>query len=106
MTSSVGDEGDEVHILAFLASQQTVDRLDQYPDEVDVLPFVEATDVVGLSRLSLMENQVDGASVVFHIEPVANVLTLAVDGQRLVMTNVVDEQRDELLGELIGAVVV
>ena len=46
------------------------------------------------------------ACMVIHIEPVADVVALAVDGQRLAVHRVQDHQRDELLGELIRAVVV
>ena len=53
-----------------------------------------------------MEDEVDGTGVVLDEEPVAHVLALAIDGQRLAMADVVDEQRNQLLRELIGAVVV
>ena len=44
--------------------------------------------------------------MVLNEQPVANILTLAIDGKRLTMTDVVDEQRNQFLGELIGTVVV
>ena len=53
-----------------------------------------------------MEDKVDSASVVFYVQPVAYVQTLAVYRQRLAMTDVVDEERDELLRELVRAIVV
>ena len=53
-----------------------------------------------------MEDGVDGAGVVFDIEPVAHILPLAVHWQRFAVTDIVDEQRYQFLGELIGAVVV
>ena len=53
-----------------------------------------------------MEDGVDGAGVVFHIEPIAHILALAVHGQGLAGADVVDEEGDELLRELVGAVVV
>ena len=106
MASAVGDEGDEVHILALLAAEETVDGVDEHLDDVDVLPLVEAADVIGVGNLSLMENDVDGTSMIFNIEPVAHVLTLTIDGQRLTVADVVDEQRYQLLGELVGTIVV
>ena len=54
----------------------------------------------------MVEDSVDGAGVVFDVEPVAHVFALTVNGERLAMAYVVDEERDELLGELVGAVVV
>ena len=44
--------------------------------------------------------------MVFDEEPVADVLSLAVDGQGLALADVVDEEGDELLGELVRAVVI
>ena len=106
MAQAVSDVGDEVHVLAFRAAEEPVNSLDDDLDDVDVLPFVEPADIVRFSNLSVMENHVDGAGVIFHEEPVAHVLALAVDRQRLLVTDVVDEERDELLGELVRTVVV
>ena len=53
-----------------------------------------------------MIDEVDGAGVIHDVEPVAYVFALAVDGEGTTVAYVVDEQRDELLGELVGAVVV
>ncbi len=80
MPGAVGDVGNQVHVGTFGAIQQAVNRVDEHFDEVDVLPLVEATDVVGVAYLALMENQVNGAGMVFHIEPVAHILALAVNG--------------------------
>jgi hypothetical protein len=44
--------------------------------------------------------------VVLDVEPVALVAAVAVEGDLLVVEQVGDEQRDHLLGELVGAVVV
>ena len=68
----------QVHVFSFLASQQTVHGLDYYLDDVDVLPFVETANVVGLGHFPLMEDKVDGTGVVYHVQPVAHVLALAV----------------------------
>ena len=65
-----------------------------------------AADVVGLADAAVLEHGADGAAVVVDVEPVADVLAVAVDGQGLAVERVVDHQRDELLGKLVGAVVV
>ena len=106
MAQAVGHVSDEVHVLAFRATQELIDGLDNDLDDVDVLPFVEPADIVRLGNLPVMENHVDSAGVVFHEEPVAHVLALAVNRQRLLVADVVDEERDELLGELVRTVVV
>ena len=53
-----------------------------------------------------MENEVYGPCVVLDIQPVAYVFTFTVYGQWLVVPDVVDEQRDQLFGELERPVVV
>ena len=43
--------------------------------------------------------------MVADIEPVADLLAVAVDGQRLSSEGVVDNERDEFLGKMVGTVV-
>jgi len=106
VAQAVGHIGDKVHVLAFGAAEEPVDRLDDDLDDVDVLPFVEPADIVRLGNLPVMENHVDSAGVVFHEEPVAHVLALAVNREGLLVTDVVDEKRNQLFGELVRTVVV
>ena len=91
VAQAVRHVGDEVHVFAFGAAEEFIDGLDHDLDDVDVLPFVEAANVVRLGNLSVMENHVDGTCVVFHEEPVANVFALAVDRERHLVANVVNE---------------
>ena len=44
--------------------------------------------------------------MVFHVEPVANILAFAIDRERLAVADIVDEERNELFGELVRTVVV
>ena len=53
-----------------------------------------------------MENDVDGTRMVLNIQPVANILTFAINRQRLAMADIVDKQRNQLLWELIWTIVV
>ena len=106
MSKSVGYICDEIHVLTLLASEQTIDSVDYHLDDVDVLPLVESSDIVCLSHLTLMEDDVDGTGVIHYIQPVAHVLTLAIHRQWLAVADIVDEQRNELLRELIRTVVV
>ena len=99
VAQAVSHVGDEVHILTFGATQKSIHRLDDDLDDIDVLPFVEATDIVGFSDLAVMENHVDSAGMVFHKEPVAYVFALAVNRERFLVANIVDEKRNQLFGE-------
>ena len=44
--------------------------------------------------------------MVLYEEPVAHVLALAIDREGLALTDVIDEQGYQLLGELIGPIVI
>ena len=86
---AVGDIGYQVHIFALLAPEQAVNGLDDNLDDVDVLPLVEAADVVRVGCFSFVEDEVYRSCVVFNIEPVPHVLALTVDGQRFLVADVV-----------------
>ena len=92
VTLSICYISDEVHILAFLSAEQSVNGLDYHLDDVDVLPLVETADVIGLGYLTLVENHIDGTGMIHYIQPVAHVLTLTIYWQWLAMTDVVDDQ--------------
>ena len=106
MTLSVGYISDEIHILAFLSAEHSINSLDYHLDDIDILPLVETADVIGLGYLTLVENHIDGTGMIHYIQPVAHVLTLTIYWQWLAMTDVVDEQRNQLLRELVWTVVV
>ena len=106
MSEAVGDVGDEVEVFAFFATKESVNGIDDDLDDVDVLPLVEAANVVGFSYFALMEDKVDGTGMVFYKEPVAHVFTFAIYGQWLAMANVVDEEWNQFLRELVRTIVV
>ncbi len=106
VAGAVGDESDEIVILTFAAAEEPVSDAYESLYHVDVLPLVEAADVVGLAVLPFVENEVDGPRVVLHVKPVADILSLSVDRKRFAVTDIVDKQWDELLRELERAVVV
>ena len=103
---AVGDVRDKLLRRPLGVAQQPVHRPYDDPYQVDVLPFVEAPDVVRVGDFALVEDHVDGPCVVLDVEPVADVLPAAVHRQRPSVADIVDEQRDELLRELVGPVVV
>ena len=65
-----------------------------------------SSDIIGLEELSLLLDHVDALAVILDIKPVTDVLAIAVDRKILAMQCNVDHQRDELLRELIRAVVI
>lgn len=106
VTETVRYIGNESQTMSFRMTKDTVHCLYHHLDQVNILPFVESTDIVCFSVLSFVENEVNGTGVVFHIKPVADILTFAVDRKRFSVTDVIDEQWDELFRELIRAIVV
>ena len=106
MSSAIGYVGDEVEVFAFLSAQQTVNGFNHHFDDVNVLPLIEAADVVSFSNLALVENQVNSAGMVFNIEPVAHIFALAIYRQRLAVAYIIDEKRDEFFRELRRTVIV
>ena len=106
MTKAVSNVSDEVEVFSFFATKETVNGIDDYLDDVDVLPLVEASDVVGFGYFSLMEDEIDGTGMVFYKEPVAYVLALAIDREGLAVADVVDEKWNKFLRELVWAIVV
>ena len=99
MTEAVGNISDEVEVFAFFATKESVNGIDDDLYDVDVLPFVEASDVVGFGYFALMEDEVDGTGMVFYKEPVAHVFALAIDWQWLAMADVVRPSRSPLKGD-------
>ena len=106
MTKAVSNVCDEVEIFTFLASKQTVNGIDNHLDDINVLPLVKATDIVGLSHLAIVEDGVNSTCMIYYIEPVTYILALAIDRERLAMTDVVDEERNQFLRELVRSIVV
>ena len=74
--------------------------------EREVLDLVAAADVVDLAVAASAQHEVERRAVVEHVDPVAHVAAVAVERQRLVVEGVGDEERDDLLGVLVGAEVV
>ena len=106
MAKAVSDVGYKLQGVTLRVAQDAVYGLDHNLDKVDVLPLVETTNVVGLSNLALVEDEVDSTCVVLDIEPVADVLALAIYGQWLTVAYVVDKEWYQLLGELVWTIVI
>jgi hypothetical protein len=62
--------------------------------EVVVLGFFPLSDVVSLGGGSLLVRPPDPAAVIVDLDPVADILTVAVDRQRIVVHRVRDHQRN------------
>src|ERR1035437_5221517 len=83
-----------------------VDASTQHPHELDVRYFCASTDVVALAAHSPLQYAFDAAAVIFHMQPVTPVHSVAVDRERSSLQRVHERERDELLGKLQRPVVV
>src|SRR5262245_54777665 len=57
-------------------------------------------------RLREVEHVPERGAVIAHVDPVAHVLPVSVEWERLPVEGVGDEERDQLFGKLVGTVVV
>src|SRR6185503_1319257 len=64
---------------------------------------VLAADVVDLAGRALAQHELDAGAVVLGVQPLAHLLPVAVDRERLALEGVRDEERHELLGVLVRA---
>ena len=106
VTLSVCYISNQIQISTLRATEQSIHGLDNHLDDVDVLPLVETADVIGFGNLTLVENHIDDTGMIHYIQPVAHILTLTLYWQWLAMTDVVDEQWNQLFWELVWTVVV
>ena len=75
-------------------------------DDRQVAPLVIAADVVALAHLAALQDQLDTAAVILHIQPVANVAAIPVDGQLATAQDIGQAQGNQFLREVPGSVVV
>ena len=65
-----------------------------------------SADVVSLTQTSLLLHHIDALRVVVDIQPVTHILAVAVHRKLLALQRIVDDQRDQLLRELVRSVIV
>ncbi len=105
VTGAIRHIGDLVAIGAGLG-HHLVKQITDGMNDVQVLFLVMTADVVGLADGTSGDHGIKRSGVIFHIEPVTDLVTLAVHRQRFAIQRIEDDQRDQLLGEVERAVVV
>ena len=107
MAGAVGDIGDLRGIGRAIGSRrEIVEHRTKCVDYLKVGFFIPAADVVGFANLPVLKDATNGGAVVLHIEPIADLLAIAVDGKWFAGEGIVDDQRDEFFREMIGAVII
>ena len=72
----------------------------------EIVLLIMPADVVHFAFPTFPDNEVDGAAVVFRIEPVPHVRPVAVDGKGLIFQRMDEHERDEFFRELVRAVII
>ena len=106
MAGTVGDEGDESSRMTTEFRFELVDEVAHELHEVEIGYLVVSADVVGFANLAGGEDGPQSLAMIADVEPVAHVHAIAIDGNGFAAQNALDDDGDELLRELIGAVVV
>ena len=106
MTCPVFYIGNQVFGGAGRPFQLAVHDFAEQMNEVDVLPFIMPADIVGFSNSSFVVNEVDRVCMIFNIQPVADIFTLAVNRDQPVVFYIVYRQRDQLFRKLERSVIV
>src|SRR3954467_12477109 len=73
---------------------------------VDVRALISSADVVGLSGATARQDEPQSSGMVLHIKPIANIRAVSVNRERCPRERVENYQRDQLLGEMVGTIIV
>ena len=98
MAGAILDVYDKVFALAGVGENEL--------DDLDIGSLVVAADVVHLAGRALFKHSRNGGAVILNVQPVPYLHTVTVDRQLLIVQAVVYHKRDELLWELVRAVVI
>ena len=74
--------------------------------DIEVRLLVPAANVVHIAQFAGFQHAADSAAVVLDVKPVTNLLAVSVNRQGLAGECIVDDERNELFGKVVGAVVV
>ena len=92
MTGTIGNIGDKFLTGSLWITQQSINSFNDNFYNVNILPFVETADIVGITRLTIVENNINSTSMIHDIKPVTNILTLSIDRQGLAVADIVNNE--------------
>lgn len=75
-------------------------------DNEKVRHFTISTNIVSAAWLAMSEDPIDASTMVEYIQPVPNIVAIAMDGDRLVVQDASDCLRNQLFSVLFGPIVV
>src|SRR5262249_36992940 len=92
--------------LAVVARLTLVQKVAELMHDFKIRPLAGCTDIVDLAWRAPLQDAPDCGTMIRDIKPVANILSVAIDRQRLPSESAVNDKGDQLFGELIGAIIV
>ena len=104
VAGAVFHEGDQLPGISAELRGELIDEVADELHDAEVGPLVAAADAVGFAGSAAQQGLPEGLRVVGHVEPVADVHAVAIDGDGLARRRLVDDDGDEFLGELSRAV--
>ena len=90
MSSTVSNISYQIYISTLRTSKESINRINQNFDNINVLPLVETTNIIGLCYLAIMEDGIYSTSVINNIQPVAHILTLTIHRQRFTVADIIN----------------
>src|SRR5690606_18228969 len=106
MSRTVFDKGNQLLGRTYRPTQLLIHLPTQFPDQVNVLPFVKTTYIVTVSIFAPMKDQVDSLGMIDHKKPVPRIFAISIDGQWPIVQYIVYTERDQFFGKMIGPIVV
>ena len=104
---TIRDEGDLVFIRFTIGARREFDKeCADRADDLKVRFFIPTADIICLPNPACFQNAADGRTVIAHIEPVANLLPIAVDGERFPRQCIMNNQRNKLFRKMQRPVVI
>ena len=82
------------------------EHLDDRLHDFDIPFLIVPADIVRLEERRLVNDKINCAAVVLHIEPVAHIHAVPVDRELPAVQRIIDHERDQLLRELIRPVII
>src|SRR5258708_4195879 len=75
-------------------------------NDFQVFENINSANVVNFSVATTLKNRQDPSAIVFDIDPVSHLPTIAVDSKRLFLKCIGNQERKKLLRKLVWAVVI
>ena len=75
-------------------------------DDVEVRFFAAPAHIIHFAGLPFFENEMEGLAVVVHVEPVAHVQSVTIDGKGFAFESIHDHKRDQFFRKLPRPVVI